>query len=130
MRSPVRAIPAARDVWVITESFGRHRLVRPSAQEMLKKMKTGVPFHVFMDRVGLLNRTDIVTARKNLEIADYSLQYSRGQLLPQLDLLFVSEEEIRPRMANAPTKKIAMAIITSSSENARRPAWKKSSRNC
>jgi outer membrane protein TolC len=35
----------------------------------------------------LQNRTDVVTARKNLEIADYSLQYSRGQLLPQLDLV-------------------------------------------
>ena len=38
-------------------------------------------------KTALLNRTDIVTARKNLEIADYSLQYSRGQLLPQLDLI-------------------------------------------
>ena len=38
-------------------------------------------------KTALLNRTDIVTARKNLEIADYSLQYSRGQLLPQLDLV-------------------------------------------
>ncbi len=38
-------------------------------------------------RNALQNRTDIVTARKNLEIADYSLQYSRGQLLPQLDLV-------------------------------------------
>ena len=35
----------------------------------------------------LQNRTDVVTARKNLEVADYSLQYSRGQLLPQLDLV-------------------------------------------
>jgi outer membrane protein TolC len=35
----------------------------------------------------LQNRTDVIAARKNLEISDYSLQYSRGQLLPQLDLV-------------------------------------------
>jgi outer membrane protein len=35
----------------------------------------------------LANRTDVVAARKNLEIADYSLQYAHGQLLPQLDLV-------------------------------------------
>ena len=38
-------------------------------------------------RSALQNRTDVVSARKNIEIADYNVQYSRGQLLPQLDLV-------------------------------------------
>jgi outer membrane protein len=38
-------------------------------------------------RNALQNRTDVVTARKNLEISDYNIQYSKGQLLPQLDLV-------------------------------------------
>jgi outer membrane protein len=35
----------------------------------------------------LQSRTDVVAARKNIEIADYSLSYSHSQLLPQLDLV-------------------------------------------
>ena len=33
------------------------------------------------------NRTDVVAARKGLEKADYSLEYAKNQLLPQLDLV-------------------------------------------
>jgi outer membrane protein TolC len=35
----------------------------------------------------LQNRTDVVSARKNLENQDYRLQLAKSQLLPQLDLL-------------------------------------------
>lgn len=35
----------------------------------------------------IANRTDMVAARKGLERNDYSLEYARNQLLPQLDLL-------------------------------------------
>ncbi|HVO13350.1 MAG TPA: TolC family protein [Vicinamibacteria bacterium] len=38
-------------------------------------------------RIALQNRTDVVNARKNLEIADYNVKYNRSQLLPQLDLV-------------------------------------------
>jgi outer membrane protein len=35
----------------------------------------------------LQKRTDVIAARKNLEIADYNVQYSKGQRLPQLDFV-------------------------------------------
>lgn len=35
----------------------------------------------------IANRTDVISARKALERADYSLSYARNQLLPQLDLV-------------------------------------------
>jgi HAE1 family hydrophobic/amphiphilic exporter-1 len=38
-------------------------------------------------RSALEHRTDIVNARKSLEKADINLQYTRNQLLPQLDLV-------------------------------------------
>lgn len=38
-------------------------------------------------RNALDKRTDVVVARKNLEKADYSVQYFRSQALPQLDLV-------------------------------------------
>ena len=34
----------------------------------------------------LENRTDMVSARKNLERTDYNLDYAKSQLRPQLDL--------------------------------------------
>jgi outer membrane protein len=37
-------------------------------------------------RNALENRTDIVSARKSLERYDYSVQYTKNQLLPQVDL--------------------------------------------
>jgi outer membrane protein TolC len=53
---------------------------RPSADPMPVDIEAAV-------KNALLNRTDVVTARKNLEISDYNIQYSKGQLLPQLDLV-------------------------------------------
>jgi outer membrane protein len=38
-------------------------------------------------RTALENRTDIVTARKNLEISDVSLKYLRNQAMPGVDLV-------------------------------------------
>ncbi len=38
-------------------------------------------------RYALENRTDVVNARKSLEKADISLQYTQNQLMPQLDLV-------------------------------------------
>jgi outer membrane protein TolC len=37
-------------------------------------------------RTALQNRTDVVTARKNLEISDVGLRYQRNQAMPGLDL--------------------------------------------
>jgi outer membrane protein len=37
-------------------------------------------------RTALENRTDVVTARKNLEISDISLKYQRNQTMPGMDL--------------------------------------------
>jgi outer membrane protein TolC len=51
---------------------------------------TAEPVPVDVDaavRNALANRTDVVNARKNLELADYSLHYARNQLLPTLDLV-------------------------------------------
>ncbi len=53
---------------------------RPSAEPVPVNIEAAV-------RSALENRTDVVSARKNLEKADINLDYTRNQLLPQLDLV-------------------------------------------
>jgi outer membrane protein len=51
---------------------------------------TAEPFHVDTEaavRAALAKRTDITTARKNLESAEYNVTYARNQLLPSVDLV-------------------------------------------
>jgi len=53
---------------------------RPSAEPVPVDIDAAV-------RSALQNRTDVVSARKGLERADYNLAYARNQLLPRLDLV-------------------------------------------
>jgi outer membrane protein TolC len=52
---------------------------RPTAEPVPVDIEAAV-------RNALENRTDIVSARKSLERYDYSVQYTKNQLLPQVDL--------------------------------------------
>jgi outer membrane protein len=53
---------------------------RPSAEPMPVNIDAAV-------RTALDARTDVVAARKSLERSDYNVQYTKNQLLPQLDLV-------------------------------------------
>ena len=53
---------------------------RPSAEPVPVDIDTAV-------RTALDTRTDVVAARKSLERSEYNVQYTRSQLLPQLDLV-------------------------------------------
>jgi outer membrane protein len=53
---------------------------RPSAEPMPVNVDAAV-------RAALDARTDVVAARKSLERSDYNVQYTKNQLLPQLDLV-------------------------------------------
>ena len=53
---------------------------RPSAEPMPVDIEAAV-------RNALENRTDMVSARKNLERSDYNLAFANNQLRPQLDLI-------------------------------------------
>jgi outer membrane protein len=53
---------------------------RPSAEPMPVNIDAAV-------RNALDARTDVVAARKSLERSDYNVQYTRNQMLPQLDLV-------------------------------------------
>lgn len=51
---------------------------------------TAEPFTVDLDaaiRTALANRTDMTTAQKRLESAEYNVSYAKNQLLPNLDLV-------------------------------------------
>jgi outer membrane protein len=52
---------------------------RPTAEPVPVDIEAAV-------RNALENRTDVVSARKSLERYDYSVQYTKNQLLPQVDL--------------------------------------------
>ena len=52
---------------------------RPTAEPVPVDIEAAV-------RIALENRTDIVSARKSLEKYDYTVQYTKNQLLPQVDL--------------------------------------------
>jgi len=55
----VCVIPRPVQVRVMTERYGRHRLVRPCAKDMVRKIMKREAFRSFLQRVGDANRTDI-----------------------------------------------------------------------